>query len=88
MGAYFAYLIPNIIGYVMIDPISEWPPLNPKLPIRIHLAVHSESNIDFELYGKLTIYHTHSAIIIHWNRSHLIHWDDSGKIAHSIKSLM
>lgn len=89
MGAYFASFLPEhlILGYVLIDPV-HCPPFHPRLPIQLHLALTPDRKINYEGYDRLTSYHSKSAIIVHWNRSHLIHWDEPAKITVSITLLL
>lgn len=90
MGAYFASLLPEklLSGIILIDPVRTLVRTDFKTPVRVHLKVDPESSLDFELFSKLTAYHSHSALIVHWGSSHMIHWDHSDKIRVSIDELL
>lgn len=90
MGAYFASLLPEkiISGMILIDPVTRLIRKDSKIPVHVHLKLTPNHQPDFEFFSKITSYHSHSNIIVHWNASHMIHWDHPGKIIVSIEQFL
>jgi hypothetical protein len=90
IGAYFAEFIPLklISGVVLIDPGETSMRTDYQCPVHIHVAISDPVSSNFALYAKMTAYNARSAVIVHYEASHLIHWSAPGKIRESIKWLL
>lgn len=90
LGAYFASLLPErlLLGMILIDPPARLARIDFKLPIRVHLKANTESMPDFAFWNRITSYNARSAVVVHWEASHLIHWDRPGKLRASIEELL